>query len=126
MGCCPWGHTESDTTEATQQQQQQQYKAVMSPCLLNFYAEYIMRNAKLDESENGIKISKRNVNNLRYADSTNFMAESEEEIKSLLMRVTEENEKATVKLNIQKTKITSGPITSWQIEGVKNGSSDRF
>ena len=105
MGCCPWGHTESDTTEATQQQQQQQYKAVMSPCLLNFYAEYIMRNAKLDESENGIKISKRNVNNLRYADSTNFMAESEEEIKSLLMRVKTESEKAGLKLSIQKTKM---------------------
>ena len=88
-----------------------------SPCLFNLYAEYIMRNAGLEEAQAGIKIAGRNINNLRYADDTTFMAESEEELKSLLMKVKEENEKVGLKLNIQKTKImASGPITSWQID----------
>ena len=80
----------------------------------NFYAEYIMRNAGLEEAQAGIKIARRNINNLRYADDTTCMAESEEELKSLLMKVKEENEKVGLKLNIQKTKImASGPFTSW-------------
>ena len=91
---------------------------ILSPCLLNFYAEYIMRNAGLDETQAGIKIAGRNINNLRYADDTTLMAESEEELKCLLMKVKEESEKVGLKLNIQKTKImASGPITSWQIDG---------
>ena len=93
-------------------------KAVLSPCLFNLYAEYIMRNAGLEETQAGIKISRRNINNLRYADDTTLMAESEEELKSFLMKVKEESEKVGLKLNIQKTKImASGPITSWQIDG---------
>ena len=91
---------------------------MLSPCLFNLYAECIMRNARLDEAQAGIKIARRNINNLRYADDTNFMAESKEELKSLLMKVKEESEKPGLKLNIQKTKImASGPITSWQIDG---------
>ena len=90
---------------------------ILSPCLFNLYAEYIMQNAGLDEAQAGIKIAGRNINNLRYADDTTLMAESEEELKSLLMKVKEESEKAGLKPNIQKTKImASGPITSWQIE----------
>ena len=86
----------------------------MLPCLFNFYAEYIMWNARQDESQAGIKISVRNTNNLRYADDATLMAESEEELKSFLMKVKEESEKAGLKLNIQETKImASGPITSW-------------
>ena len=86
----------------------------MSPYLFNLYAEYILGNSWLDEAQAGIKIAGRNINNLRYADDTNLMAESEEELNSLLMRVKEETEKVGLKLNIQKTKImTSGPITSW-------------
>ena len=86
----------------------------MSPCLFNFYAEYIMRNPGLDEAQDGIKIAERNINNLRNADDTTHMAESEEELKSLLMKTKEESEKVGLKLNIQKTKImASGPITSW-------------
>ena len=94
-------------------------KAVfLSPCLFNLHAEYIMRDAKLEESQAGIKIVGRNINNLRYADDTTIMAESKEELKSLLMKVKEESEKAGLKLNIQKTKImASSPITSWQIDG---------
>ena len=89
----------------------------MSPCLFNFYAEYIMRNTGLDETQAGIKIAGRNINNLRYADDIILMAESEEELKSLLMKVKEECEKVGLKLNIQKTNImVSGPITSWQID----------
>ena len=85
---------------------------ILSPCLFNFYAEYIMRNAGLDEAQAGIKIVRRNINNLRYVDDTTLMAESEEELKSLLMRVKEESERVGLKLNIQKTKImASGPIT---------------
>ena len=87
----------------------------ISPCLFNFYDEYIMRNAKLDEAQTGIKIAGRNINNLRYADKTTLIAESEEELKSLLMKVKEESEKAGLKLNIHKTKImVSSPITSCQ------------
>ena len=90
----------------------------MSPYLYNFYAEYIMRNAGLDEAQAEIKIAERNINNLRYADDTTLMAESEEELKSLLMKVKEESEKVGLKFNIQKTKImASGPITSWEIDG---------
>ena len=90
----------------------------MSPCLFNFYAEKIVRNALLDEAQTGIKIAGRNISNLRYADDTALMAESEEELKSLLLKLKEESEKAGLKLNIQKTKIMiSGPITSWQIDG---------
>ena len=86
---------------------------ILSPCLFNFYAEYIMRNAGLDEAQAEIKIAGRNINNLRYADDTTFMAESKEELKSLLMKVKEESEKVGLKVNIQKTKImASGPITS--------------
>ena len=90
---------------------------VLSPCLFNFHAEYIMRNAGLEEAQAGIKISGRNINNPRYADDTTRMAESEEELKSLLMKVKEESERVGLKLNIQKTKImASSPITSWQID----------
>ena len=90
---------------------------ILSPCLFNLYEEYIMRNAGLEEAQAGIKIAGRNINNLRHADDTTLMAESEE-LKSLLMKVKEENEKVGLKLNIQKTKImASGPITSWQIDG---------
>ena len=90
----------------------------MSPCLLYLYAVYIMRNAGLGEAQAGIKIVRRNINNLRYAHDTTLIEESEEELKSLLMKVKEENEKAGLKVNIQKTKImASGPITSWQIDG---------
>ena len=91
---------------------------ILSPCLFNLYAEYIMRNAGLEEAQAGIKIAGRNINNLRYTDDTTLMAESKEEIKSLLIKVKEESEKVGLKLNIQKTKImASGPITSWQIDG---------
>ena len=90
---------------------------MLSPCLLNFYAEYIMRNAGLDESQAGITIAGRNINNLRYADDTTLMAESEEELKSLLVKVKVESEKVGLKLSIQKIKImVSSPITSWQID----------
>ena len=91
---------------------------ILSPCLFNFYAEYIMRNAGLEEAQAGIKIAGRKFNNLRYADDTTLMAESKEELQSLLMNVKEESEKVGLKLNIQKTKImASGPITSWEIDG---------
>ena len=91
---------------------------ILSPCLFNFYAEYIMRKAGLDETQARIKIAWRSINNLRYADDTTLKAESKEELKSLLMKVKEESENASLKLNIQKTKImASSPIISWQIEG---------
>ena len=91
---------------------------ILSSCLFNFYAKYIMRNAGLEEAQGGIKVAGRNINNLRYADDTTLMAESEEEIKGLLMKVKEESENVGLKLNIQKMKImASGPITSWQIHG---------
>ena len=91
---------------------------ILSPCLFNLYAEYITRNVGLEEPQAGIKIAGRNINNLRYADDTTLMAESEEELTSLLMKVKEESEKVGLKLNIQKSEImASGPITSWQING---------
>ena len=90
---------------------------ILSPCLFNFYAEHIMRNAGLEETQAGIKIARRTINNLRYADATTLIAESEEELKSVLMKVKEESEKVGLKLNIQKTKImASGPITLWEID----------
>ena len=93
---------------------------ILSPCLVNLHAEYIIRNVGLDEAQAGIKIAGRNINNLRYADDTTLMAESEEELKRLLMKVKEESEKVGLKLNIQKTKIMAfSPITSWQIDGEK-------
>ena len=90
---------------------------MLSPCLFNLYAEYIMRNAGLEEAQARIKIAGRNINNLRYADDITLIAESEEELQSLLMKVKEENEKVGLKVNIQKTKLASGLITSWQIDG---------
>ena len=93
---------------------------ILPPCLFNFYTEYIMWNEGLDESQAGIKIARRNINNLRYVDDTTLIAESKEELKSLLMKVKKESEKAGLKLNIKKTKImASSPITSWQIDGEK-------
>ena len=92
-------------------------KAVLQPCLFNFYAEYIMGNAGLEQTQAGIKIARRHISNLRYADDNTLMAENEEELKSLLMKVKEESEKAALKLSIQKTKImASYPITSWQVD----------
>ena len=91
---------------------------ILSPCLFNFYAECIMWNARLEEAQAGIKIARRNINNLRNADDTTLMVESEEELKSLLLKVKEEREKIDLNLNVQKTKImTSSPVTSWQIDG---------
>ena len=93
---------------------------ILSPCLFNLYAEYILRNAGLEEAQAGIKIARRNINNVRYADDTTLMAESQEELKNLLMKVKKESEKAGLKLNIQKTKIMApSPITSWKIDGEK-------
>ena len=101
-------------------------RCILSPCLFNLYAEYIMQNTILDEAQAGIKIAGRNINNLRYADDTTLMTESEEELKSLLMKVKKEREKVGLKLNIQKTKImASGCITSWQKWG-NSGNSDRL
>ena len=98
---------------------------ILSPCLFNLYAEYIMQNTRLDEAQAGIKIARRNINNPRYANDTTLMPESEEELKSLLMKVKEESEKAGLKLNIQKTKIiASSPITSWH-RWRNNGNRDR-
>ena len=98
---------------------------ILSPCLFNFYAEYIMQDAGLDEAQAGIKIARRNINNLRYADDTTLMAENEEELKSLLMKVKEESEKVGLKLNIQKMKtMASGPITSWEIDETVETVSD--
>ena len=91
---------------------------ILSPCLFNFYAGYIMRNTGLEETQAGIKIAGRNINNVRFSDDTTLMAENDEEVKSLLMKVKEESEKVGLKLTIQKTKImASGPITSWEIDG---------
>ena len=99
---------------------------ILSPCSFNLYAGYIMRNTGLEEAQAGTKIAGRNINNLRYADDTTLMAESEEELKSLLMEVKEESEKVGLKLSIQKSKImASGPITSWQIIG-ETGNSVRL
>ena len=100
---------------------------ILPPCLFNLYADYLMRNAGLDEAQAGTKIAERNINNLRYADDTTFMAGSEEEQKNLLMKVKEESEKVGLKLNVQKTKITaSGPITSWQIDGERVETEAEF
>ena len=91
---------------------------ILSPCLFNFYVEYIMRNTGLEDAQAGIRIARRNINNLRYADDTTLMVESEGELKSVLMKVKEENEKVGLKFNIQKTKImASSSVTSWQIDG---------
>ena len=101
--------------------------SILSPCLFNYYAEYIMRNAGLEETQAGIKIAGRHINNLRYADDTTLMAESEEELKSLLLKVKEESEKVGLKLNIQETKImASSPIASWQIGGETVGTVADF
>jgi len=106
------------TTDLFQIEKGVRQGCILSPCLFNLYAEYIMRNAGLEETQTGIRIAGRNINNLRYADDTTLMAESEEELKSLLMRVKVESEKVGLKINIQKTKImASGPITSWEIDG---------
>ena len=100
---------------------------ILSPCLFNFYAEYIKRNAGLNEAQAGIKIAGRSINNLRYADDTTLMAESEEELKSLLMKVKEESEKVGLKFNIQKTKImASSPITSWEYRWGNSRNSVRL
>ena len=99
----------------------------MSPCLFNLYAEYITQNARLDEAQAGNKTARRNINNLRYADNTTLMAESEEELRSLLMKVKEESENTGLKLNIQKPKImASGPFTSWQIHGETMETRERL
>ena len=111
---------ELDMEQQTGSKMEKEYiKAdILSPCLFNFYAEYIMRNAGLEEAQAGIKIAGRNINHLRCADDITLMAESEEELKSLLMKVKVESEKVGLKLNIQKIKImASGPITSWEIDG---------
>ena len=106
------------TTDGFQIRKGVRQGCILSPCLFNLYAEYIVRNAGLDEVQAGIEIAGRNINNLRYADDTTLMAESEEELKSLLMKVKEESKKVRLNLNIQKTKImASSPITSWQIDG---------
>ena len=114
-----WKHrTGHGTTDRLQIGRGVRQGCMLSPCLFNLYAEYIVRNAGLGEAQTGIKISRRNINNLRYTDGTSLMAEREEELKSLLMKVKEESEKVGLKLNIQKTKImASSPITSWQIDG---------
>ena len=110
--------TEHGTTDSFQIGKGVHQTCILSPYLFSLYAEYVIRNAGLDEVQAGIKIAGRNINNLRYADDTTLMADSEEELKSLLMKVKEESEKAGLKLNIQKTKImASGPITSWEIDG---------
>ena len=101
--------------------------SILSPCLFNCYAEYIMQNAGLGEAQAGIKIAGRIINNLRYADDTTLITESEKELKSLLMKVKEESEKAGLKLNIQKTKIMAcSPITSWETDGEATRNSDRL
>ena len=109
------GHVTTDWFQIGKEVHQ---SCILSPCLLNLYAEFIIRNPGLDEAQAGIKIAGRNINNLRYVDDTTLLAESEEELKSLLMKVKEESEKVGLKLNVQKTKImASGPITSWEIVG---------
>ena len=110
--------TRHGTTEWLQTGKGVYQVCILSPCLFNFYTEYIMQNAELYEAQAGIKIARRNINNLIFADDTTFTAEREEELKSLLMKVKEESEKVGLKLNIQKTKImASGPITPWEIDG---------
>ena len=116
------------TTDSDSKSGKEYDKAIYcQPYLFILYTEYIMRNTRLDEAQAGIKISRRNINNFRYADDTTLMAESKEEIKSLLMKVKEKSEKVGLKLNIQKTKImASSPITSWQIDGKTTENSDRL
>ena len=110
--------TGNETTDWFQIGKRVHQGCILSPCLFNFYAEYITRNAGLEETQAGIKIAGRNINKLRYADDTTLMAESEEELKSLLMEVKEESENVGLKLNIQNNKfMESGPITSWEIDG---------
>ena len=110
--------TEHGTTDWFQIGKRVRQGCILSPCLFKLYTEYIVRNTGLEEAQAGIKIARRNINNLRYADDNTLMAESEEERKSLLMKVKEESEKVGLKLNIQKTKImASGPTTSWEIDG---------
>ena len=105
------------TTDWFQKGKEVRQGCILSPCLFNLYAEYLMRNAGLEEAQAGIKIARRNINNLRYADKTTITAESKEELKSLLMKVKEENEKAGLKDNIPKTEMAYGPIISWRIDG---------
>ena len=114
LACCgPWGCKESEWLRDWME-----LNCMLSPCLFNLYAEYIIQNPRLDEAQAGIETAGRNINNLRNADDTILMAESEEELKSLLMKVKEESEKIGLKLNIQKTKImASSPVTSWQMDG---------
>ena len=113
----PKAHTHKNASRPSVEKRVRQ-GCILSLCLFNLYAEYIMRNTGLEETQAGIKIAGRNINNLRYANDTTLMAESEEELKSLLRKVKEENEKVGLKLNIQKKKImASGPITSWEIDG---------
>ena len=120
-------HLESDMEQWTGSKLGKKYKTILSPCLFNLYAEYIMQNAGLDESQAGIKIAGRYINNFRYSDDTILIAESEEQLKHLLMRVKEEHEKACLKRNIKKTEImASGPITSWYVEGEKMDAVTRF
>ena len=110
--------TEHGTTDWFQIGKGVRQGCIMSPCLFNFYAEYIMQNARLHEAQAEIRIARRNISNFRYTDDTKLMAESEGELKNLLMKVKEDSEKAALKLSIQKTEImASGPITSWQIDG---------
>ena len=119
--------TEHGTTDLFQIGKGVRQGCILSPCLFNLYAEYIMQNTRLYVTQAGIKIARRNINNLRYTDDTTLMAESKEELKGLLMKVKEERGKPDLKLNIQKTKImASGPITSWQIDGGINGNHDRL
>ena len=113
-----WFQTTKWTTDWFQIGKGVRQGCILSPCLFNLYAEYIMRNAGLEETQAGIKIARRNINNLRYTDDTTLMAEREEELKSFLMKVKEESEKVGLKLNIQKIKVmASGPITSLQTDG---------
>ena len=115
--------TEHGTTDWFQIGKGVHQGCILSPCSFNIYAEYIMRNAGLEEAQVGIKIARRNIKNLRYAHDTTLMAESEEELNSLLMKVEEKSEKVGLKLNNQKTKIVaSGPITSWEIDGETENS----
>ena len=110
--------TGHETTDWFQIRKGVRQGCMLSPCLFSLYAEYIMQNARLDEPQAGIKIARKHINNLRYADDTTLTAESEQELKILFMKVKKESEKVGLKLNIQKTKImASGPITSWQIDG---------
>ena len=113
--------------QQTGSKKEKEYGYILSPCLFNFFAEYIMRNAGLEDTQAGIKFAGRNINNLRYADDTTLMAESEEELKSPLIKVNEESEKVSLKLNIQKTMImASTPITSWEIDGETVGAVSDF